>query len=301
MNSNAFVSNLFNSISLGSILLLIALGLAITFGLMRVINMAHGEFIMAGAYVAYVTQNVFQQILPSGSEWSFLAAIPVAFVVTAIMGCILEMTVIRRLYGRPLDTLLATWGVSIILQQSARSIFGSLGVNVASPAWLDGQWHMGELVVPLNRVFIMGIACACLFGMWVFLYSTKNGRRIQAVMQNRDMAACLGISTRKVDALAFSVGSGLAGIAGCALTLISSIDSNLGTKYIVDSFMVVVLGGVGQLLGAVAGAVGMGTLNTVWEYETTATMGKVLTFVCIIAFLQWKPSGMFATRTRALD
>ena len=302
MNTTALLSNLFNALSLGSILLLIALGLAITFGLMRVINMAHGEFIMAGAYVAYVTQNLFHQFLPTQYGWFFPAALPLAFVVTAILGCVLEMTIIRRLYGRPLDTLLATWGVSLILQQAARSIFGSMGVNVDSPAWLDGQWKLAaSVVVPYNRVFIMAIGALCLVGMYLFLYRSKSGRRIQAVMQNREMASCLGISTRKVDALAFSVGSGLAGVAGCALTLLSSIDSNLGTKYIVDSFMVVVLGGVGTLSGAVAGAIGMGALNTGWEYGTTASLGKVLTFICVMVFLQWKPMGLVATRSRALD
>jgi urea transport system permease protein len=206
------------------------------------------------------------------------------------------------LYGRPLDTLLATWGVSLILQQAARSIFGPQAVSVDSPAWLDGQARLGEgLVAPYNRVFIIVLALVCLGAMAAFLYGTSNGRRIQAVMQNRSMAACLGISTRKVDALAFAVGSGFAGVAGCALTLLISVDSNVGTKYIVDAFMVVVLGGVGQLIGALAGAVGMGSLNTLWEHQTNASLGKVLTFACIIAFLQWKPQGLFATRTRALD
>ena len=302
MNESALVSNIFNSLSLGSILLLIALGLAITFGLMRVINMAHGEFIMAGAYAAFVSQTLFGKFAPGAKDWAFLAAIPFAFIVTALMGWFLEATIIRRLYGRPLDTLLATWGVSLILQQAARSIFGSLGVNVSSPSWLEGNTAFGSgLVVPHTRLFIMGLALLCLFAMWVFLYHSQPGRRIQATMQNRDMAACLGIATRRVDALAFSVGSGLAGIAGCALTLLSSIDSNVGSKYIVDSFMVVVLGGVGQLSGALCGALGMGILNTTWEYETTASLGKVLTFACVILFLQWKPAGIISTRSRALD
>jgi len=296
-------SNIFNSLSLGSILLLIALGLAITFGLMRVINMAHGEFLMAGAYATFVTQSAFKHFLPASVyQASFLAAIPFSFVVGAAMGWVLEATVIRRLYGRPLDTLLATWGVSLILQQAARSIFGSLAVNVDAPSWLDGQVKgPGGLVMPYNRLFIIALSLCCLGAMAAFLYGTANGRRIQAVMQNRSMAACLGISTRRVDALAFAVGSGFAGVAGCALSLLSSIDSNLGTKYIVDSFMVVVLGGVGQLVGALAGALGMGALNTAWEYQTTASLGKVLTFACIIAFLQWKPQGLFPTKTRALD
>ena len=301
MNTSALASNTFNAISLGSILLLIALGLAITFGLMRVINMAHGEFIMAGAYAAFLMQNFFLKFLPGAKEWFFIAAIPFAFLVTAAMGWILEATVVRRLYGRPLDTLLATWGVSLILQQGARSLFGPLGVNVTTPSWLGGQLTIGSLVMPYNRLFIILMAALCLMGMWYFLYRTANGRRIQATMQNREMAACVGISTRRVDALAFSVGSGVAGIAGCALTLLSSINPSVGSKYIVDSFMVVVLGGVGQLAGAVAGALGMGALTAGWEYETTASLGKVLTFVCIILFLQWKPAGIIATRSRALD
>ena len=302
MTSDALLSNLFNSVSLGSILLLIALGLAITFGLMRVINMAHGEFIMAGAYAAYVMQNLFMEHLPKSMfGLYFVVALPFAFGVTALMGWALESTVIRRLYGRPLDTLLATWGVSLMLQQAARSLFGPMGVDVQSPTWLNGQVKAGSLVMPYERLFILGLAAFCLVAMFVFLAKTRNGRRIQAVMQNREMASCLGISTRKVDAMTFAIGSGLAGIAGCALTLLSSIDSNLGTKYIVDSFMVVVLGGVGSLLGGVLGALGMGSLNTFWEYETTASLGRVLTFVCIIAFLQWKPQGIVTTRTRALD
>jgi urea transport system permease protein len=272
MNTSALVSNLFNSISLASILLLIALGLAITFGLMRVINMAHGEFIMAGAYAAYVMQTWLGD---GGRNWAFLVAIPFAFLVTAAMGWLLEITVIRRLYGRPLDTLLATWGISLMLQQGARSLFGPQGKSVQAPAWLGGNIALGSLVMPYNRLFIMALALSCLFGM------------------------C--ISTRRVDALAFAIGSGLAGVAGCALTLLSSIDSNVGTKYIVDSFMVVVLGGVGQLAGAFVGALGMGALNTLWEYQTTASLGKVLTFVCVIAFLQWRPAGIIATRSRALD
>jgi urea transport system permease protein len=302
MNESAVFSNLFNAISLGSILLLIALGLAITFGLMRVINMAHGEFIMAGAYAAFVMQSLVTKLAPAQKDFAFLLAIPFAFCVAALMGWLLEWTVIRRLYGRPLDTLLATWGISLMLQQGARSLFGPLGVNVSTPAWLDGNTNMGAgLVVPHVRVFIIILALLCLGGMYIFLYYSQAGRRIQATMQNREMASCLGISTRRVDALAFSVGSGIAGIAGCALTLLSSIDSNVGTKYIVDSFMVVVLGGVGQLAGALAGAIGMGALNTFWEYETTASLGKVLTFVCVILFLQWRPMGIIATRSRALD
>ena len=306
---NLWLPPLFNALSTGSILLLAGLGLAITFGLMRVINMAHGEFIMTGAYMTYVMQIAFQKFVPERFfGFYFLCALPLAFGVTFAMGWLLETTVIRRLYGRPLDTLLATWGVSLILQQAARSIFGAANVDVQAPAWLDGQVKLAnEVTLPYMRLFIMALSLACLALMAIYLGKTAGGRRVQAVMQNREMASCLGISTRRVDALAFSLGSGLAGVAGCAVALLGSIGSATGTNYIVDSFMVVVLGGVGTLLGTVAGAFGIGGLNTLWESQgwwpalATTSVAKVLTFVCIIAFLQWKPSGLVSTRSRALD
>ncbi len=297
------VSEVFNALSLGSVLLLIALGLAVTFGLMRVINMAHGEFIMTGAYVTYVTQNAFQQWLPAKFfDAYFLLALPLAFLVTALMGWLLEVTVIRKLYGRTLDTLLATWGVSLILQQAARSIFGSANVNVQAPSWLGGQWKMGgDIALPHNRLFIIALALTCLAAMFVYLYRSNGGRSIQAVMQNRDMASCLGIPTRRVDARAFALGSGIAGVAGCAVALLGSVGSATGTYYIVQAFMVVVLGGVGHLTGAVAGALGIGFLNTFWESRYSSSVAIALTFACIIAFLQWKPSGIAPTKSRALD
>ena len=287
----------FNALSVASILLLVGLGLAITFGLMRVINMAHGEFIMAGAYMTFGCGQLFK----SNPNLAFLLALPVAFAVTAALGWLLETTVISRLYGRPLDTLLATWGISLILQQAARSLFGAQNVDVTTPTWLEGQFTLGPVTMPILRLFIIILAIVCVAGTAWFLYKTPWGRRIQAVMQNRPMASCLGISTRKVDAIAFSLGSGLAGVAGCAVALLGSIGSSTGTNYIVDAFMTVVLGGVGTVMGTVAGAVGIGALGTGWETVTNASLGKVLAFICVIAFLQWKPAGIIAVKSRALD
>lgn len=294
---------IFNGLSVSSILMLIALGLAITFGLMNVINMAHGELIMIGAYVAYVTQLVFARYLP-GELFGiyFIVALPLAFIVSGIVGLVLENVLIRFLYGRPLDSLLATWGVSMILQQAARSIFGAPNVDVVSPEWLNGGMQVtAGLQFPYKRLFIIAVVLLCVVGVYLFFYRSASGRRIRAVMQNRDMASCLGIPTRKVDAYTFALGSGLAGIAGCTLTLLGSVGPSIGTYYIVDAFMVVVLGGVGKIIGTVAGAFSIGVLNTALEYSTTASIGKVLVFALVIAFLQWKPAGLFSIRTRALD
>jgi len=298
-----WITQLFNGLSVSSILLLIALGLAVTFGLMRVINMAHGEFIMIGSYAAYMTQQFFQAMLPKGAFGAFFPfAILFGFLLAFAFGYLLEVTLIRHLYGRPLDSLLATWGVGLILQQLARSIFGAPNVAVVSPAWLEGGLTvMTGIVLPYKRLFIIGLVVLCLVAMYLYIYRSNPGRRMRAVMQNREMAACLGISTRRVDAVTFAIGSGIAGIAGCALTLIGPIGPSIGTYYIVDAFMVVVLGGVGKLLGTVAGALGIGMFNTLFEWWTTASIGKVLVFVCIVAFLQWKPMGMFAIRSRSLD
>ncbi|CAG7652371.1 urea ABC transporter permease subunit UrtB [Paenibacillus allorhizosphaerae] len=294
---------LFNGVSLSSILLLIALGLAITFGLMNVINMAHGEFIMIGAYMAYTIQQLFQKMLPASSfGFYFPVALLVAFAVAFVMGWLLEALLIRFLYGRPLDSLLATWGVSLVLQQLARSIFGAPNVAVTAPSWLEGAITIGgDLTLPYKRLFIIALVIVCLSIIYWYLYHTRGGRNMQAVMQNRNMASCLGISTRRVDAQAFAFGSGMAGIAGCALTLVGPIGPTIGTYYIVDAFMVVVLGGIGKLIGTVAGALGIGVLNTAFEYTTSATLGKVIVFTLIIAFLQWKPSGLVTMKSRALD
>ncbi|WP_281890398.1 urea ABC transporter permease subunit UrtB [Paenibacillus sp. YYML68] len=294
---------LFNGISLSSILLLIALGLAITFGLMNVINMAHGEFIMIGAYMTYMIQQLFQKLLPeSAFGYYFILSLGVAFAVAFTIGWLLETTLIRYLYGRPLDSLLATWGVSLVLQQVARSIFGAPNVAVTAPAWLDGGLAINdELMLPYKRLFIIALVAISILVIYLYMYRTRGGRNMQAVMQNRGMAACLGISTRRVDAQAFAFGSGMAGIAGCALTLLGPIGPSIGTYYIVDAFMVVVLGGIGKLIGTVVGALGIGVLNTAFEYSTSATLGKVIVFTLIIAFLQWKPSGLVTIKSRALD
>lgn len=294
---------LFNGLSLSSILLLIALGLSITFGLMNVINMAHGEFIMIGAYMAYVAQQFFQKNIPQ--EYFglyYLISIPLAFGVAFVIGWILEVLLIRFLYGRPLDSLLATWGVSLVLQQLVKTIFGAPNVAVKAPAWLEGGWRINaDLYLPHKRLFIIGLATLCILVIYLYLYRSAGGRRTRAVMQNRNMASCLGISTRKLDAQAFAFGSGIAGIAGCALSLLGPIGPSIGNYYIVDAFMVVVLGGIGQIAGAVAGALGIGIFNTTFEYLTSASIGKVLVFTLIIAFLQWKPSGLVSVKSRVLD
>ena len=298
-----YILQIFNGISVSSILVLAALGLAITFGLMKVINMAHGEFIMIGAYVTYLMQNLFVAYLDKSLfGLYFILAIPAAFMVSGLIGFVLEGTVIRHLYNRPLDSILATWGVSLVLQQLARTIFGAPNVDVKSPGWLDGGLVISQgLQLPYKRLFIIALVIACIIGMFVLLYKSKTGRRIRAVMQNREMAESMGINTRRVDAYTFAVGSGLAGIAGCALTLLGSIGSTLGTNYIVDTFMVVVLGGVGTLLGTAAGGLLIGTANTTLEFFTNTSLGKVLVFILIIAFLQWRPKGLFNISSRAID
>ncbi|GBF78331.1 branched-chain amino acid ABC transporter permease [Paenibacillus sp. 598K] len=297
------IIQLFNGVSMGSILLLIALGLAITFGLMNVINMAHGELIMIGAYATYITQNLFIDYMPASMfNWYFVLSIPVSFLVAFVIGWLLEAGLIRFLYGRPLDSLLATWGIALMLQQLARTIFGAPNVAVKSPTWLDGGYRlMDGVVLPYKRLFIIGLVIVTLVAMFLYIYRSHAGRRMRAVMQNRDMAACLGISTRRVDAMTFAIGSGVAGIAGCALTLMGPIGPSLGTYYIVDAFMVVVLGGVGKLLGTIVGAFGIGVTGTMFEFWTNASLGKVLVFLCIVAFLQWKPKGLVAMKTRSLD
>jgi len=294
---------IFNGISVSSILLLAALGLAITFGLMKIINMAHGELIMIGAYVTYMVQNFFISFVDvKFFDLYFILAIPLSFLITAFMGYVLEITIIKRLYGRPLDSLLATWGVSLILQQLARSIFGAPNVDVKSPGWLNGGLTVfNDLQLPYKRLFIILLVGLCIVGVYFFLYKTDGGRRIRAVMQNRSMAQSLGINTRRVDAMTFALGSGLAGIAGCALTLLGSIGPTLGTNYIIDTFMVVVLGDVGRIIGTVAGAGAIGIGNTTFEFFTNASMGKVLVFLMVILFLQWKPQGFFTISSRALD
>ncbi|MGH3671727.1 MAG: urea ABC transporter permease subunit UrtB [Pseudonocardiaceae bacterium] len=291
----ALVNQLVAGFSLGSILLLAALGLALTFGQMGVINMAHGEFMMAGAYTAFVTQRLL-----SDAGISLLLAIPLGFLVGGVMGVILEATLIRRMYHRPLDTLLVTWGVSLILQQLARDIFGAPNVEVRAPAWLSGGIDIGFVQLPAARMFILVLAVVAVAGLSLVLKTTPLGRRIRGVVQNRDLAETVGISTRSTDRLTFFIGSGLAGVAGVALTLLGSTGPTLGTSYIVDAFLVVVAGGIGQLKGAVIAAFGLGLLQATFEYSTTASIAKVLVFVVIVVFLQIRPQGIFSLRTRSL-
>ncbi|GAA3214365.1 MULTISPECIES: urea ABC transporter permease subunit UrtB [Nonomuraea] len=280
---SAFVNQLPIGLSIGAVLLLIALGLTFTFGQMGVINMAHGEFIMAGAYTAFLLQDL-------------VLALPVAFLVAGVMGLILERAAIRHFYGRPLDTLLLTWGVSLVLQQLARDLFGAPNVQVPAPSWLSG----GLGILPYNRLFIMGLAVAGVVAVWLYLTRTGLGRRTQAVVQNRQLAATSGIDTGRVDMLTFFIGSGLAGVAGVALTLIGPVGPALGTYYIVDAFLVVVAGGLGQLRGAVLAAIGLGLLNSYAEFWSDASLAKVIVFAVIIAFLQVRPQGLFVLRSRVL-
>ena len=289
------IGQAFAGVSQGSILLLIALGLALTFGQMGVINMAHGEFIMAGAYTTFVLQQVF-----SGVGLSFVLAIPIGFLIGGILGVILEGTLIRRMYDRPLDTLLVTWGVSLVLQQLARNIFGAPNVDVAAPTWLQGGVSIFGVGIPSARIFILVLSIACVAALAALIKYTSLGRRVRAVVANRDLAETVGISTRSVDRLTFFIGSGLAGVAGVALTLLGSIGPTLGTSYIVDAFLVVVVGGIGQIRGAVIAAFALGLMSSFFQYTTTASMAKVLVFVAIVIFLQFRPQGIVSVRTRGL-
>ena len=289
----------FNGISLSSILLLAAIGLAITFGLMGVINMAHGEFMMIGAYTAYVVQNLF-----AGSP-AFGAYVPVAivasFLVAAALGLVLEKLVICRLYGRTEDSLLVTWGVSLILQQAARNIFGASNVGVEVPEYMMGSLQLGGVYLPYTRIWILVIALVSLAAVYVLMFRTRWGRNIRAVMQNRQMASSLGVNTRRVDGVTFAFGCGLAGLAGCTLTWIGLIGSGLGQNYIVNAFMTVVVGGVGSIFGSVFGAGFIGVGQSAFEFLTDASMGQVLIFVCIVILLQFKPKGLFETHNRSLE
>lgn len=384
---SALLEGLFNGIGIGSVLLIAALGLAIVFGLMGVINLAHGELMMLGAYATFVVQNVFK---PLGEPWFgfyILVAVPVAFIVTAIVGLILEKGVIRFLYGRPLETLLATWGVSLILRQLVRSVnwllaicivvfcllffggmkllsrranwkrirglaiavllllsggiaialgsllgnnsvltktwFSARNVDVTAPVWLRGGWKALGFQMPYARLFIIALTIICLIGVYWFFYRSAWGLRIRAVTQNREMSSCLGIPTATVDAITFALGSGLAGVAGCAVSLLGSVGPNTGQNYIVDTFMVVVVGGVGNLWGTIVAALGIGIFNYIIgsgtlalmtsSYESlkpltdlllffaSTSMAKVFVFALIIAFLQIKPAGLFPQKGRTAE
>jgi len=293
---------LFSGLSLGSVLLLAALGLAITFGLMGIINMAHGEMLMLGAYATFIVQSVFRLYLPQWIDWYLVAAVPVAFLVSGLVGVLLERGVIRFLYGRPLETLLTTWGISLILIQFVRMIFGAQNVEVANPAWMSGGFDLGgDVVLPYNRIVIIVFAACVLFLVWLFLVRTRLGLYVRAVTQNRGMADCMGIPTPRVDWLTFGLGSGIAGLGGVALSQIGNVGPDLGQSYIVDSFMVVVLGGVGQLAGTVIAAIGLGEINKFLEPFTGAVLGKIFVLIIIILFIQKRPQGMFALRGRTAE
>ncbi|MFE1440299.1 urea ABC transporter permease subunit UrtB [Streptomyces sp. NPDC058739] len=289
----------FTGVSIGAVLLLIALGLSLTFGQMNVINMAHGEFIMAGAYTTYVLQKSI-----SSAGVSLLVALPVAFLVSGLLGVLLEMLLIRRLYLRPLDTLLVTWGVSLMLQQLARDVFGAPNVQTRAPDWLTGNITViggdDPLTVATSRLFILGLALTAVIALSLTLRTTPLGRRIRAVVQNRDLAEVSGIATGRIDRTAFFLGSGLAGVAGVALTLVGPIGPTMGTNVIIDAFLVIVVGGIGQLRGTVIVAFVLGVLQSVLEYSTTVSVAKVLVLVAIVAFLQWRPQGLYTLRTRSL-
>ena len=297
-----YLARIFSGISLGSVLMLAALGLAITYGLMGVINMAHGEFLMLGAYATYVVQGVFRQHFPAQLDWYLPAALPAAFLAAFLVGVVLERTVIRWLYGRPLESLLATWGLSLILIQAVRTFFGPQNVEVANPAWMSGGWEViPNLILPYNRMVIIGFALAVLAAVWLILTRTRLGLFVRGVTQNRKMADCLGVPTSRVDTLTFGLGAGIAGLGGVALSQIGNVGPELGQAYIVDSFMVVVLGGVGQLAGTVAGGFGLGVVNKFLEPWVGAVLAKIAVLIFIIAFIQKRPQGLFAMKGRQAD
>ncbi len=308
----------FRGLSAGSVLLVVALGLAITFGLMGVINMAHGEMMAVGAYTTYMVQNIFGSGLTlsmfgygthvpgmnlTGAAYQsyFIWAVPASFLMAALVGIALERGVIRFLYKRPLESLLATWGISLILQQLFRLIFGPNNVQVSSPSYLSGSFVIHDVVLGYNRVFVIGFAIAIVLVTWLLLTKTSLGLFIRAVMQNRQMASCMGVRTERVNMLTFGFGSGLAGLGGAFLSQLGNVGPNLGQSYIVDSFMTVVVGGVGNLIGTVCSAIGIGTVDQTLQSVTDPSMGKIITLSSIILFLLWRPGGLFPTRTRSLE
>jgi urea transport system permease protein len=294
---------LFNGVSLGAVLLIMSLGLAVTFGLMGIINMAHGEMLMLGSYTAYVIQEIFASRYAAHQDYYFFVALPLSFLVAGLVGLALEGGIIRFLYGRPLETLIVTWGIGMIFQQSARLYFGDQ-TSVNSPSWFRGGPEvMRGLILPWSRIFIVGLSLLALVALYLLLHRSYAGLRVRAVMQNRGMASCLGVSTRRIDALTFALGTALAGVAGCALALIGTVDPEVGKTYIVDAFMVVVLGGVGKLLGAVVASFGIGMSNKILEPAIGGTAAAIYAKVAILAlviwFLQWRPTGFFPAKGRA--
>jgi urea transport system permease protein len=336
-----FFGTIFRGASTGSILLVVALGLAITFGLMGVINMAHGEMIAVGAYTTYIVQNIFGAglVIPffglslaipgmhlEGVAYNayFIAAVPISFLAAAAVGIGLERSIIQFLYRRPLESLLATWGVSLVLQQIFRLMFGANNVQVSSPSYLSGNWTINDIIFGWNRVFVIGFGILIVFGIWLVLTKTPLGLLMRAVMQNRGMASCMGVRTERVNMLTFGLGSGLAGLAGAFLSQIGNVGPSLGQSYIVDSFMVVVVGGVGNIAGTVISAFGIGSIDQMLQQylpswapglagvpmigsflqnlaQDSAVFGKILVLGMIILFLQWRPAGIFVTRSRSLE
>jgi urea transport system permease protein len=293
---------LFTGASLGSILLLVALGLAITYGLMGVINMAHGELMMIGAYATYMVQAAFRKYLPDAFDAYLLLAVPLSFLSSALVGALLERSILRHLYGRPLETLLATWGISLVLMQAVRSLFGAQNVGVENPSWMSGGIQvMSNLTLPYNRLVIIAFAGLVLLGMALLIGKTRLGLFVRGVTQNRPMASCMGVNTARIDTYAFALGSGIAGLAGCALSQVGNVGPDLGQSYIVDSFMVVVLGGVGQLAGTVYAALGLGLINKILEGWTGAVLAKITVLVFIIIFIQKRPQGIFAMKGRSAE
>lgn len=296
------LGNLFAGLSLGSVLLLAALGLAITYGLIGVINMAHGEFLMIGAYATYVVQTLFRAYAPNAFDWYLLAALPASFLAAGVVGFAIERIVLRHLYGRPLETLLATFGISLLLMQAVRTIFGAQNVEVANPNWMSGGvTAMAGLVIPYNRIVIIAFALAVVAVAWAVLNRTRLGLFVRATTQNRTMAACVGVRTWKVDSYAFAFGAGIAGLGGCALSQIGNVGPDLGQAYIIDSFMVVVLGGVGQLAGTIVGAFGLGLINKFIEPFYGAVLAKIFVLVLIVLFIQKRPQGLFALKGRSAE
>ena len=295
------VQNAWYGLSLGSVLLLAAIGLAITFGVMGVINMAHGEMVMIGAYVTFVVQETIRTSHPGLFGYSLLIAVPLAFVVAGAIGVLIERTIIRFLYGRPLETLLATWGLSLVLQQAVRTIFGPTNREVGNPSWMSGAFEIGQITITYNRLWILCFTLAVFAILLAMLRYTSLGLEMRAVTQNRRMAASMGIATSRVDALTFGLGSGIAGIAGVALSQIDNVSPNLGQSYIIDSFMVVVFGGVGNLWGTLVGAFTLGIANKFLEPVAGAVLGKIAILVLIILFIQKRPRGLFALKGRAVE
>jgi urea transport system permease protein len=298
----AFIGNLFQGISLGSVLLLASIGLAITFGVMGVINMAHGEMVMLGAYTTFIVQEIFRTLMPEAFDYSLLVAVPAAFLVAGLFGILIERGIIRFLYTRPLETLLATWGISLILQQLVRSIFGPTNQEVGNPSWMSGAIELsGGVLLTYNRIWIIVFSLVVFVCLLLILRKSRFGLQMRAVTQNRRMASSMGIRTGTVDALTFGLGSAIAGIAGVALSQIDNVSPNLGQSYIIDAFMVVVFGGVGNLWGTLVGAMSLGITNKFLEPYAGAVLAKILILVAIILFIQKRPRGMFALKGRAVE